>query len=158
MKIHAATALQLLATCALGLMAGFFFAFAADVVPAMRELDATGYISTQQAINRAVRNLPFALAYFGSAVLPLLAAAALYLAGDRRGGHFWALLWAVYFGAVFLVTREINVPINDALALWNPAAPPPEWAQARDRWNDANLLRSIASFACFCGALGLRRR
>ena len=38
----AATTLQVLATCLMGLMAGFFFAFSVDVAPAMRELDAQG--------------------------------------------------------------------------------------------------------------------
>ena len=150
---RAATILQILAICLLGLMAGFFFAFAIDVAPAMRELDAPGYVTTQQAINRAVRNLPFALVYFGSAVLPLLAAAALYAGGQRRAGHTWLLLWAVYFGAVFLVTRQVNVPINDALALWNPAAAPAGWQIARDDWNAANLVRAVASALCFAGAV-----
>ena len=85
----AATTLQVLATCLMGLMAGFFFAFSVDVAPAMRELDAQGYITTQQAINRAVRNLPFALVYFGAAVTPFVAALALCLAGRRRDAALW---------------------------------------------------------------------
>lgn len=71
MKANAiATTLQVLATCLTGLTAGFFFAFSVDVAPAMRELDAAGYIATQQAINRAVRDLVFALVYFGAAITP----------------------------------------------------------------------------------------
>lgn len=148
-----ATVLQALATVLLGLMAGFFFAFAIDVVPAMRELDAQAYITTQQAINRVVRNAVFGATYFGSALMPLLAALALYASGQRRTGHAWLALWVVYFGAVFWLTREINVPINNALAQWNPAAPPPDWAAARERWNDANLVRAVAAALCFAGAV-----
>lgn len=149
----AATGLQIVATILLGLMAGFFFAFAVDVVPAMRELDAQAYITTQQAINRVVRNATFGGIYFGTAVLPLLAALALYASGQRRAGHVWLALWAVYFGAVFWLTREVNVSINNALAQWNPASPPAEWAQARDSWNNANLVRTVAAGLCFALAV-----
>lgn len=149
--------LQWLATLLLGLMAGFFFAFAVDVAPAMRELDAQAYISTQQAINRVVRNATFGGVYFGSALLPLLAAAALYLSGQRRAGHLWLALGAVYFLAVFWLTREVNVPINNALAQWNPGAPPADWAQARERWNAANLVRTVAAGLCFAAALAAQQ-
>jgi len=145
--------LQWLATLLLGLMAGFFFAFAVDVAPAMRELDAQAYISTQQAINRVVRNATFGSVYFGSALLPLLAALALYASGQRRAGHLWLALGVVYFGAVFWLTREVNVPINNALAQWNPASPPADWQQARDSWNTANLVRTVAAGLCFALAV-----
>lgn len=154
----AATALQILATCLIGLMAGFFFAFAVDVVPAMRELDAQAYIRMQQIINRVVRNAPFALVYFGAAVTPLLAAAAMYVAGRRREAAQWLGLALVYIGGVFLVTREINVPINNAIALWDPAAPPAQWLQARDDWNFANLARCVIACICFVAAVAVSSR
>jgi uncharacterized membrane protein len=147
-----ATVLKVLATALLGLMAGFFFAFAVDVAPAMRELDAQAYITTQQAINRVVRNALFGGVYFGSVLLPALTTLALYASGQRRQGHLWLTLGAVYFGMVFWLTREINVPINNALALWNPAAPPADWLTARERWNTANLVRTVAAIACFGAA------
>ena len=153
-----ATTLQILATCLIGLMAGFFFAFAVDVAPAMRELDAQAYITVQQAVNRVVRNLPFALVYFGAAVTPLLAAAALFVAGRRRQAGLWLAIALVYIGGVFLVTREINVPINNALALWDPAAAPAQWRQARDDWNFANLARCIVACVCFVAAVAIPNR
>ncbi|HSW05662.1 DUF1772 domain-containing protein [Aquabacterium sp.] len=154
----AATVLQIVATCLIGLMAGFFFAFSVDVAPAMRELDAHGYITTQQAINRAVRNLPFALVYFGAAVTPFVAALALYVAGRRRNAALWLGVALVYAAGVFLLTREVNVPINNALALWNPQLPPVEWQRARDDWNAANLMRCLVACACFAVAAALPKR
>lgn len=143
------------ATMLLGLMAGFFFAFAIDVAPAMTHLDAATYVKTQQWINSVVRNLPFAIAYFGSAILPFVPA----LLAARRSRPALALAWGVvalvYLGAVFWVTRSINVPINDALAQWNPLAPPADWSAARDRWNEANLWRALASAGCFALAVVL---
>ena len=150
---HVPTSLQILATCLMGLMAGFFFAFSVDVAPAMRELDAPGYILTQQAINRAVRNIPFALVYFGAAVTPLVAALALWLAGRRSEGKAWLAIAAAYLLGVFVLTREINIPINNALALWDPQSPPAAWQQARDDWNLANLVRCLAACASFAAAL-----
>lgn len=153
-----ATTLQVLATCLMGLMAGFFFAFSVDIAPAMRELDAQAYITTQQAINRAVRNLSFALVYFGSALTPLLATAALYAAGRRRDAALWFGIALVYITGVFGLTREINVPINDALALWNPQSPPVHWQEARNNWNLANLVRCIVACVCFAVAVTVPRR
>jgi uncharacterized membrane protein len=136
----------------LGLMSGFFFAFAVDVVPAMAQLDGPTYVTTQQWINRVVRSLPFALAYFGAAVLPFVAAA-LALGTRRRAiGLAWLAIGALYFGAVFWVTRSVNIPINEAVAGWNPGAPPADWAQLRDRWNDSNLLRTVAAVLSFAAA------
>ncbi|MED5619716.1 anthrone oxygenase family protein [Ideonella sp. BN130291] len=143
------------ATAWLGLMAGFFFAFAVDVAPAMTHLDATGYVATQQWINRSVRNLTFALAYFGSALLPWVPSALAALQRQWRPAIGWLIVASLYFVAVFWVTRTVNVPINDALAQWLPAAPPADWAAARDRWNEANVWRTVAAMLCFVGALTL---
>lgn len=149
------TTLEILAVCWLGTMAGFFFAFAIDVVPAMAQLDGSSYIATQQAINRVVRNAVFGAAYFGSAVLPFAAAGLALWAKQRRRGLLWLVIAAVYFGAVFWVTRSINVPINNELASWQASAPPAHWQQARDTWNEANGVRALASMLCFCAAVVL---
>ena len=67
MRHQVARLVEVLATCLLGVMAGFFFAFAIDVAPAMTNLDASSYVTTQQWINRVVRNATFGATYFGSA-------------------------------------------------------------------------------------------
>ena len=158
MKLTTATAiLQCAATLTLGLMAGFFFAFAIDVAPAMRALDANAYIATQQSINAAVRNVPFALAYFGSAILPFIAALLSWLSGQKRIAAAWLAIAVLYLLGVFVLTREVNIPINSALALWNPLAPPEHWQQARDDWNAANLVRCIVACLGFAAALALPR-
>lgn len=155
MRHHTAFILSLLATCLLGIMAGFFFAFAIDVAPAMAKLDAAGYITTQQWINRVVRNATFGGTYFGSAFAPFCAAAAAVWCGQRRTAMAWLAIALVYFAAVFWLTRTVNVPINDALAAWQASAPPGDWQLARDDWNRANLVRTWASIACFVAAVVL---
>lgn len=136
-----------------GLMAGFFFAFSVDVAPAMTHLDAATYITTQQWINSVVRNALFGGVYFGAVLLPFGAALFAALGKKPRLALFWCVLALAYFGLVFWVTRSINIPINNALASWNPAAPPPDWMQLRDTWNQSNLQRAWAAFACFAIAL-----
>lgn len=146
---------EVVATCLLGIMAGFFFAFAIDVAPAMANLDASGYITTQQWINRVVRNATFGATYFGSALVPFAAATAALWCGRRRVGVAWLLIALAYFVAVFWVTRTVNVPINNDVASWQPAAPPSNWQEARDTWNQSNLVRTIASVACFVSSVVL---
>lgn len=149
----ASTAVQVIAVTLLGLMAGFFFAFAVDVAPALAQLDASSYIVTMQWINRVVRNALFGSVYFGSALLPFVAAGLVWASGRRGLAAVWLLLALVYFGAVFWLTRSVNVPINNELALWNAASPPPQWQQAREAWNHANDIRAAASAACFVAAV-----
>lgn len=146
-------ALQLLATLLLGLMAGFFFAFWVDVAPAMARLDAAEYVVAQQHINSTVRNAPFALAYFGSVAVPAFAVLALWLAGQRRQALAWSAITLTYLLGVFVLTSQVNIPINQALASWDPAAPPADWTALRDRWNDANFTRGMAALAAFAGAV-----
>ena len=153
MRSALASATEAAAVTLLGLMAGFFFAFAADVAPAMAQLDASGYVTAQQWINRVVRNAVFGGVYFGSVLLPCVAAAAAALEGRRRRALLWFVIAAVYFAAVFWVTRSVNVPINNELATWNAAAPPASWVHARDRWNDSNLIRAIAAALCFAASV-----
>src|SRR5437868_1090176 len=100
---HAAVLIgaEALALVLLGLMSGFFFAFAIDIVPAMTHLDASQYVTTQQWINKAVRNASFGAAYFGSAAWPFVVAAIALVQRQRRIAFAWFVIAAVYFGAVF---------------------------------------------------------
>lgn len=112
--------------------------------------------TTQQWINRVVRNAPFGAAYFGAAVLPFAVAALAFAAHRRRRAAAWLAIGAVYVGGVFWLTRSINIPINDAVAGWNAASPPADWAALRERWNEANLLRTVAAGLAFAGAVVMR--
>jgi len=142
-----------LAVLLLGLMAGFFFAFAVDVAPALARLAAEPYLLAQQQINAVVRNAGFGGVYFGAALLPFAVAASWALHRAPLRAAAWLLLALVYGGAVFWLTRAVNVPINEAMAAWSPAAPPADWAAWRTRWNDANAVRAGVSAACFGAGL-----
>jgi uncharacterized membrane protein len=150
--------LSLLTLILSGLAAGFFFAFSADVNLATAELSAPEYVRVQQLINLKVRNPAFALVYFGAAVAPAVLLAVMW---KRRRWQPYLVIAAgfVLYLAAFFVTREINVPINNELAAWDPQQAPATWAVLRERWNDANLFRTIVatlSFACYAFALSMQ--
>lgn len=155
MRDHLALALEVIGVCLLGIMSGFFFAFAVDVAPAMENLDAAAYITAQQWINRVVRNITFGAVYFGSTIFPFLAAAAVFWSGSRARAMAWLAIAVTYFLAVFWVTRTGNVPINNEIAFWQPSAPPSDWQHARDTWNQSNLVRTVAAVGCFIAATWL---
>jgi uncharacterized membrane protein len=155
MRNHLALVLEVIGVCLLGIMAGFFFAFAVDVAPAMENLDAAAYVTAQQWINRVVRNITFGVVYFGSTVFPFLAAGAVFWSGSRARAIAWLAIAVAYFLAVFWVTRTVNVPINNELASWQSSAPPSNWQHARDAWNQSNLVRTVAAVGCFVAATWL---
>jgi uncharacterized membrane protein len=153
--------LWLLTVLLSGLIAGFFFAFSADVNLATVDLPAEEYVRVQQLINLKVRNPAFALVYFGAAVVPPLLLAASWREWRTMPYRFVAVGYLLYVAGAFLVTREINVPINNELASWNPQQVPPSWVAMRDRWNSANLFRTVVavlSFACYLYAFSPPRR
>ncbi len=139
-----------------GLIAGFFFAFSADVNLATAELGSTDYTRIQQLINLKVRNPVFAVVYFGAVLAPALMLV-LSWRSRRTAAFRWSLFaFLLYFIGAFLVTREINIPINNAMALWDPLQAPADWAVLRDKWNMAHLFRTIVaivSFACYLPVL-----
>jgi uncharacterized membrane protein len=75
------------------------------------------------------------------------------LVGSRRNMHSCRqVLMAVgCLVAGLVVTLVVHFPINDAIATWNPAAPPADWQQLRDRWLVAHAVRTASVVA----ALGL---
>lgn len=141
----------IVAALSFGVMTGFFFAFSNPTMMGFRQVDAQTYIASMQAINVAVRNLPFFIAFAAPLPLALLAA----LVGRPRWP--WLGAFCCYAGAV-AVTRQTNIPINDAMALWDPTAPPAAWATIRDQWASANDLRGALTCIGFILALwGVRR-
>ena len=145
----AATTLQILATGLLGLMAGFFFAVSAGLLPAMPGV----HLGAPRAIQRVVNDLPLAMIYFGAVLVPLLAALALWLAGEAQHAQVWLVIAVVYLIGVFLLTGEFSVPIGDALAQWESRAISASWMREPGQADRANLLRCVTACVSFAAAL-----
>mgnify|MGYP003700691505 CR=1 FL=1 len=142
---------RIAAALSLGLMAGFFFAFSNPTMMGFARADGATFVTAMQLINLEVRNLTFFIAF--AAPLPLAALALL----TSRPRWPWVTAFLLYAAAVG-VTRAVNIPINDAMALWDVANLPADWADIRDRWTLANHVRTALSAAgCLAALVGVSR-
>lgn len=145
--------LHALAIFWLGLMAGFFWAYSANVNFATLQMDGSTYAVVQSSLNRHVRHAMFFVFFFGP--LPWSALAVLAAWRSRRERWPWLLAAAgVLYGlGIVVFTAQVNLPLNAYTESWNPQALPPDWALTRERWNSANLWRAWASATAFALAL-----
>lgn len=147
LSAHLATVLLL------GLMAGFFATYSANVNLATLEFDGPTYAQVQSAFNRNVRHAGFFACFFGPLPLGLMALAS---AWTERRAAWWRLLALTvlaYALGIVLFTRQVNLPLNHLTESWTPATLPPDWATVRTAWNQANLWRSGLSLTLFAAGL-----
>lgn len=130
-----------------GLMAGFFYAFSVCVMPGLDRVAPSAAIEAMQGINEAVRNPVFFITFFLTPVAATISAVLLW-----RTGHGAAALWVAAGGLTYLLgalvlTVMINVPMNNALALVDPAVENAEtvWREYSQRWTFWNTARASAS-------------
>ncbi|MEU8523033.1 anthrone oxygenase family protein [Streptomyces sp. NPDC048577] len=141
------------ATGTTGLVAGVWLAYVCSVMPALGRSDDRVFVEVMRNINDVIQNPVFLTPFFGA--LLLTAVAAWRSRGTRRRG--WTLAALVLYGAVFLITSAVGVPLNDALA----AAGDPVRARAdfETPWVAWNLVRAVlttAAFGCLLGAFVAR--
>jgi len=135
-----------------GLSAGLFYAWAVSVIPGTQRISDTAYLESMQAINRAILNPAFFIAFFG----PILALGWSTFQYYPAKLPFWLLLLALaaYLIGTFGVTFFGNVPLNDQLDLLDLAtldsAEAKEFRQSYEqKWNRFHLLRTISSVISF---------
>jgi uncharacterized membrane protein len=142
----------LAATISTGLVAGVMFAYASSVMPGLARSSDHTLVETMQNINRAILNPWFLLPFVGS--IPLIALAGVLA---WRGGGRPALPWIVAalaaYVVAFLITRGVNVPLNDQLDAAGTPAGITDLAAVRagfeDRWVRWNVLRTVAHSVAF---------
>lgn len=129
-----------------GLTAGVFFAFSTFVTSGLRRLPPAQGLAAMQSINVTAVTPAFMTLLAGTAGLSavLLVRGALRL-GDASGRLLVAAALLYLLGAI-AVTGVRNVPMNDALALLDPAAPgsAAAWSGYLDRWVTWNHVRTAA--------------
>lgn len=138
------------ATTFTALMAGLLFSYSCSVVLGLKTLPDQEYIMAMQAINRAIQNPVFFIVFMGCLVLLPLSSYLNYSIPPTK--QFWLLLAAtiVYVAGVFGTTAIGNIPLNNALDKFNllnasKEAISSQRAMFETRWNNLNLLRTIAS-------------
>jgi len=109
-------------------------------------MSASTYVEFFQHLDRRIA-VPIAVTGVGGTLLAGIAAWA--HRADRRS--FYLLLTACGLAAIgSLVTIVVNVPINEQLATWNPAALPAGYETLLLRWWEWHQVRLVAMFASMC--------
>ncbi|WP_433328271.1 DUF1772 domain-containing protein [Spirillospora sp. CA-294931] len=152
------------ATLAMGLIAGFFYAYACSVMIGLARVDDRTFISTMQWINATVRNQWFAPSFFGALALTALAVL-LHVSRDGRPVLRWSAAAFVLYAVAFGITMAVNVPLNDDLAaagdpaaISDPAAVRAAFEERWVAWNTARTVASTAALACLLRALVVHGR
>jgi uncharacterized membrane protein len=155
------TAVLVTATMAMGLLAGLFYTFAMSIMVALKRTDDRTFVATMQWINATIVNGWFAISFFGSVVLSVLAAA-LHLRADGRAVLPWIVAAIVCYGVTFAITMAVNVPLNNELAAAGDPDRSADLAAVRERfesrwvrWNILRAVTSAAALGCLLWALVL---
>jgi hypothetical protein len=135
-----------------GLLAGVHLAGLGGLNRALRALPAEVYIATKQSMDREIPGLAKPLT-----IASLLAMAATATTAAASGAAAVALLAGagLLAGLVALVAvLRGDLPINERMDTWDPAAPPADWQRWRERWEGAFVVRATALLIAFCCVVG----
>jgi uncharacterized membrane protein len=150
--------LTVLATVAMALVAGTFYAYAVSVMVGLHRTDDLTFVTTMQALNEVTPNAAFAPALLGALALPLVAT----IVATRRRSRARAPLAVatVLYAGALVVTIAGNVPLNDDL---EAAGPPDQIAdvhQVREDfedpwvlWNDVRAILTTGGLLALVVAL-----
>ena len=130
--------------------AGFYLAFSAVVMPALRRRPASEAIAAMVAVNETAVRPPFMILFFGTAAA-CGAVAVAGATGPLTQSPFRAAGAAAYL-AGWAWTMVVNVPLNNSLARDGGAPPGVRWHRFQQPWSRANHVRAALSIA---GAVGL---
>ena len=140
------------------LVGGIFFAFSSFIMKALAGVPSAEGIGAMQSINVVVINPWFLGAFFGTAVLSLVAGG-LALAGWGSPSASLFLGGALfYLVGTILVTMLGNVPLNNQLAAVSATDPAARdvWEHYLGRWTMWNHVRTAAAMvAALLYTLGL---
>lgn len=147
--------LQLLTT---GLYTGLLFADRIGVTPVRPQLSVPSFVLFQQQLHiRFAILMPILL---GVGLLSGIISLVLLRGDYKRKGFICTALATLCTLFVVILTRSVNVPINEALMTWSATSPPPNVMQLWSPWEQAHTIRTIVSLIGFSSLLlaVLRRR
>ncbi|WP_030723803.1 DUF1772 domain-containing protein [Streptomyces sp. NRRL F-2580] len=141
-----ATALLLVSTVLMGLMAGLFFAFDVSVMPGLAAGDERTYVTAMQNFNSAIDgNGIFGMA-FVLALLLSAASAVVEFRGGRRNVAVWVGVAAVVYLVVLMITFSVNIPLNNELADAGDASKLTDFSivdKFKGTWVSTNIVRTL---------------
>jgi uncharacterized membrane protein len=139
--------LTFLAALSCGLAAGIFYAFSSLVMRALARIPPPAGIAAMQSINVSVINPWFITAFFGPAVICCVLAVTSLLRWNKEDSVFILAGSAFYLVGTMIVTFAFNVPLNDSLAIVDPASAEGAslWASYLVTWTNWNHVRTAAA-------------
>lgn len=127
------------------LMAGLYFGFTTAVMPALARTDDRDYVTSMQRINESILNPVFLTTFMGALVVPIVAVF-LHLGDDGRARLPWIVAGAVLYGATIVITRAVNIPLNNQLMAAGDVTDQSATAVRaafHDRWTRFNTARTV---------------
>lgn len=142
---------HLVFTFCIGLFAGLLYTFQQGVIPTLNTLTAVEYAKVEQGLIRALDAFPTGVIVVANLAMLLPLYPLVRLWKDRHSSYWrlTALGWLLFFFGVGVFTIVLNVPINNTVLTWDPAAPPADWETARTTWNTLNAIRTPINYLSF---------
>ena len=148
--MRASGLVRFIAVSGSGLVAGVFLSTLATA-PARGALNPSSFVQQQQIAHRYfVWMMPIL-------ILTTLVALVVWLVLERKRASKATLMMvslsALGIVFVFVLTRIVNVPVNDQLMTWSVTAPPANLRELWQPWEQANTVRTIVSIGAFALAV-----
>ncbi|MFK7963060.1 MAG: DUF1772 domain-containing protein [Burkholderiaceae bacterium] len=139
----------LVAALGSALVGGIFYAFSSFVMKALSHIPAAHGISAMQSINIVVLNRSFLGLFLGTAVMSVLISVYALSHWQMASAPYWLAGAAAYLLGTFAVTAIGNVPLNDRLAIAEPASDEAArlWREYLTRWTWLNTVRTAAAIS-----------
>lgn len=146
--------LLLLSLLSTGLVGGLMYGWTVSVLPGLRKISDTNYVSTMQSINREIINPGFTVPFIVTPLILAVAAVVHIRAGQSRRGWILASAAVTYALGLLGVTFGGNIPLNNTLEAFDLAAGAPNAIAAmradyEGPWNTWHYVRTAASVIAF---------
>jgi uncharacterized membrane protein len=153
------------ATLTMGLTAGVFGDWAHTIMRGLHKTDDRTFVSAIQALDKAIMNPLFMLAFMGALVLSGIAAVLYLRDGDHSVLPWVAVAFGLYLAAV-VITMAVHEPLNEVIrtagdpdSIANPAAVRDDFHETRwVAWHIVRTITTTAAFGCLTWALVLHGR
>jgi uncharacterized membrane protein len=134
-----------------GLLAGIYFAFSTFIMAALGRIAPASGIMAMNAISAVIVQSLFMPLFIGTTLSSLVLAITAVFRWDQPGASAMLVGGVLYVVGMFVCTAVIHVPMNDALAVVDPASTEAAslWARYLTDWTLWNHVRTISStLAC----------
>ena len=143
----------LLATVVVGTIAGVMFLYANTIMPGLGKTDDRTFVGSFQAIDTAIINPLFLLAFLGGLILTGLTTV-LHFGEEHSSVLPWITRALVVYLLAVVITVTVNVPLNNAIKAAGDPDGIDDLALVRSefneqRWKRWNLVRTLLTFAAF---------